>query len=272
MQATERVVRVNAARRAYIESGSGTPFMLLHGIGARAFSWSAQIEAWSPGARVVAWDAPGYGLSDDLATGEPKAVEYADALVGLLDALDIDRPIVVGHSLGALIAGTFAARYPQRVRALVLLSVACGYGRLPDQERARRFHGRAAELVELGPEAFARKRAAALLSSQAPPGALERVVQAMASVRVSGYLAALRMLVDADLWSMTDAIAAPSMVACGTADTVTPPDQNARVAESIGGARFTLVEGAGHALIVERPGELGAALAPFLASVLEAQA
>lgn len=270
IQATDRVVRVSSGRRAYLEAGSGTPLVLLHGIGSRASSWGAQTERWSRHARVVAWDAPGYGLSDDLPSGEPKAVEYGDALTELLDALDIDRPILVGHSLGALIAGTFAARYPQRVRALVLISVACGYGRLPIEERARRFDARALELVELGPEAFARKRAAALLSPQAPAQALERVLQAMASVRVSGYLAALRMLVDADLWSITDAIVAPSMVVCGTADAVTPPEQNARVAQAIAGARFALVEGAGHAITAERPAELDATLAPFLSSFLEA--
>jgi pimeloyl-ACP methyl ester carboxylesterase len=265
----ERTVRVGGAQRSYLEVGAGSPLVLLHGIGSRAFSWSTQLERWSAGYRVIAWDAPGYGGSDDLPSGWSAVTDYADELRGFLDALSIERPVVIGHSLGALIAGAFAARSPDRVRGLVLLSVACGYGRLSSADRERRYEVRARELTALGVEAFSEKRAAALVSPGASQEMIARIGEAMRTIRPSGYLGALRMLMDADFLGFAPRIAAPTLVACGSRDTVTPPEQNRRVADGISGSTFVLVEGAGHAVGVERPDELDACVLPFLASLPE---
>ena len=58
---------------------------------------------------VIAWDAPGYGKSDELLTDQPNATDYAKRLAALFDTLKIEKAIVVGHSLGALQASAFAA-------------------------------------------------------------------------------------------------------------------------------------------------------------------
>jgi len=89
----------------------------------------------------------------------------------------------------------------------------------------------------------------------------------MCSIRESGYLAAMRMLTNGDLLAITPNIRVPTLVACGSVDTVTPPEQNRRVAESIPGAAFALVDGAGHAVYVERPDELEACVLPFISSI-----
>lgn len=252
----------NVAGVAALEAGRGAPLVLLHGIGSRAFSWATQLERWSRHAHVLAWDAPGYGESLDL-PGTPSVEAYAGALVRRLDAARLERPLIVGHSLGALIAAAFAARYPDRVAGLVLLSVACGYGALPPAERERRYEARACELTALGPEAFSAARAAVLISPGGPPEAVERVRAAMRTIRLPGYLAALRTLMSSDVFAYAPAIVAPALVACGSADTVTPPEQTRRVAERIAGATFALVEGAGHAVYVERPDALDEVVVPF---------
>ena len=89
----------------------------------------------------------------------------------------------------------------------------------------------------------------------------------MSSIRESGYLAALRMLTNGDLLAMTPNIRVTTLVACGSEDTVTPPEQNRRVAESIPAAAFALVDGAGHAVYVERPDGLDARVLPFIGSI-----
>jgi pimeloyl-ACP methyl ester carboxylesterase len=264
---SERTVRARNAKRAYLEAGSGPPIVLLHGIGSRAASWNTQLERWSARYRVVAWEAPGYGSSDDLTAPEPEAADYADALAELLYVLEIQRPIVVGHSLGALIAGTFAARYPDAACGLALLSVACGYGHLSLIDRERRFSARADDLRTLGMDGLAEKRSSAVLSPHASAELRARVRETMATLRESGYLAALRMLTNADLLAVTPKIRIPTLVACGAEDAVTPPEQNRRVAASIPSARFKLIERAGHAVTLERPDELDALLLPFFASV-----
>jgi pimeloyl-ACP methyl ester carboxylesterase len=263
----ERTVRARFGSRAYLEAGSGpNTIVLLHGIGSRAFSWATQLDRWSDRFRILAWDAPGYGNSEDLPNQEPDANDYADALADFLDALELERPLLVGHSLGALIAGTFASRFSSKAAALVLLSVACGYGHLSLVDRERRFAPRAGDLRALGAEGLASRRSAALLSDNATPEQVARVGDAMKTVRESGYLAALRMLTNADLFAVAPKIALPALVACGSEDAVTPPDQNRRVAQAVPGAAFALVEGAGHALYVERPDELDRVVLPFFAS------
>ena len=247
-----------------LESGTGPAIVLLHGIGSRAFSWNDQLVAWSDAHRVIAWDAPGYGRSDALADPAPLVVAYADALAELLAERRVDRFSLVGHSLGALVAAAFAAAHPERVQTLVLASVACGYGSLPPDEREQRRRARAQDRIDLGADVFSRKRSAVVLSPQASDAALERVRAAMGSIGEPGYLAALHMLFNSDIFSATSRIAAPTLVVCGSADAVTPPEQNRRVAESIRDAQFALVEGAGHVVYVEQPAAFNAVVGRFL--------
>ncbi len=108
------------------EQGSGIPLTLLHGISSGAASWHKQMAL--PGYRVLAWDMPGYGESPMLAAAPADAGDYADALARMLDRAGVEQTILVGHSLGALVAVAFAAKYPQRVLYLVLADVAQGYG------------------------------------------------------------------------------------------------------------------------------------------------
>ena len=254
-----------------LERGSGPAIVLLHGIGSRAFSWTAQLDAWSDSHRVLAWDAPGYGRSDALAERAPHVGAYVDALDGWLAAAGVERPLVVGHSLGALIAAAFAATHPDRLRGLVLSSVACGYGTLAAAEREARYAARAQDRIDLGAEAFSQKRSAAVLSPQAGAATIERVRAAMRSIDEAGYLAALRMLFGADIFALLPAITAPTLVACGALDTVTPPEQNRRVAENVRGARFTLIAAAGHAVYVEQPAAFGAVVRAFITEVESAR-
>ena len=97
------------------------PVVLLHGIGSGAASWVRQFEALAATRRVFAWDAPGYGVSTRVAHDSPVALDYANALGAWLDALAVDRCVLVGHSLGAIIAGSFAVHTPQRVAGLLLI-------------------------------------------------------------------------------------------------------------------------------------------------------
>ncbi|MEI9922247.1 MAG: alpha/beta fold hydrolase [Bradyrhizobium sp.] len=123
--AVVRAAGVDVLRRA--GARGGTPVVLLHGVGSNALSFVPLMEVLDPALDVYAWDAPGYGASQPLATQSPHPSDYADALADVLDALDLGRIVLVGHSLGSLFAGSFAATRPARVAALALLSPALGY-------------------------------------------------------------------------------------------------------------------------------------------------
>ena len=139
------------------EQGSGIPLTLLHGISSGAASWHKQMAL--PGYRVLAWDMPGYGESPMLAATPADAGDYADALARMLDRAGVEQTILVGHSLGALVAAAFAAKYPQRVLYLVLADVAQGYGQAEAAQREKVWQGRQQQIA-LGGEAMAQGRAA----------------------------------------------------------------------------------------------------------------
>jgi pimeloyl-ACP methyl ester carboxylesterase len=248
-----RVAGIDVLRRS--GSQDGIPVVLLHGVGSNASSFAPLMEALAPSLDIYAWDAPGYGVSQRLAMQSPHPSDYAAALATVLDALELGRVVLVGHSLGSLFAGSFAATHPARVAALALLSPALGYrvptgGALPPNVQSR-----IDDLERLGPEAFAAGRAARLVySPKTKPEVLARTQSAMAALNQAGYAQAVSALGHGDLLADAARIAAPTCVAVGAEDAVTPPE-GARALHAIlthprGYAEFAAT---GHALPQEAP-------------------
>ncbi|HKU00742.1 MAG TPA: alpha/beta fold hydrolase, partial [Paraburkholderia sp.] len=203
-----REVRAGEACVSYREAAGergkeALPLVLLHGIGSGAASWVQQFEALGEGVenprRVLAWDAPGYGASTPVASASPVAADYARVLADWLDALGIERCVLVGHSLGAIIAGAFAAAHPERVAGLLLISPAGGYGAADPAVRAERRDARLAMLAELGPQGLAQKRSANMLSPHASADSRAWVRWNMSRVVPHGYAQATHLLANADL-------------------------------------------------------------------------
>ncbi len=256
---------------SYLESGpraaAATPLVMLHGIGSAARSFRHQLAALSTMRRVVAWDAPGYGASTALAPFSPTAEDYALRLARFLDALAIDRCHLLGHSLGCLVAARFARLHPRRVRSLILCAIATGHGRLPAEERQKLLEQRVGDLAALGPQEMALRRGPRLLSPRSPPDAVREVVDIMGSVRPDGYGQAARMLSTGDVKADVEALSATLrlQILYGEDDVITPPARNLEVAALRPSAPVIVVPAAGHALYIEQPAALNAAVAQFLA-------
>lgn len=257
-------LRAGGTRFSYLEAGIGSALVLLHGIGSSAEAWRDQLAGLADLRRVLAWDAPGYGASTPLPSARPTPADYADRLVLLLDALGLERIALAGHSLGALIAGAFTARRPERVERLVLADAALGHGVDPTAPLPPRVRRRLDDLAAQGPEEFARRRAPRLLSAAATPAQLDRVRETMARIDPAGYRQAAAMLAQGDLRADAGAITAPTLVLCGSEDAVTPPESNRALAAAIAGARYVELSRAGHASYVERSGAFNAAVREFL--------
>jgi pimeloyl-ACP methyl ester carboxylesterase len=237
-------------------TGLGT-VVLLHGIGSNSASWTGQLAHGLGAGRVLAWNAPGYGGTSGDSTAvaplRPSAQDYAAKLWQWLDALGIKDVALVGHSLGCIIAARAAAIAPHRVTRLTLLSPAQGYATATATDREQKRSDRLNTLTTLGVQGMAEKRSSAMLSSNATAAQTAAVQALMGSINVAGYTQAVHLLMDADIGS--DLALVPqlsSRVACGTADTITPPAGCAALA-----ARFNLpytdIAGAGHAIAVEAP-------------------
>ncbi len=250
---------------AYRDAGQGEAIVFLHGIGSSSEGWAVQLQAFGASHHAIAWDAPGYGGSGDLAPLAPAAGDYADALALLLDALGVARAHLVGNSLGALMAAAFVRRHARRVLSLVLSDAASGHGRLGAEERNEKLMQRLDALAELGAAGMARERAPKLIGSGAAAGALNRVVAVMRKIRPKGYAQAARMLSLGDIEAELAQCRAPTLVVCGAEDSVTPPESNRRIAAAVPGARFELLQGIGHLPYVEAPQRFNELVGGFLA-------
>lgn len=246
--------------------GVGVTWVLLHGISSGAASWfgfaSALVQrAGAAAARVLAWDAPGYGASTRLPGDAPTLDDYVERLGEALDALDVRRCVLVGHSLGALIAAAHARRHgATRVSRLVLVSPAGGYGGAALSGRRQDVRRRRLDdLANLGVAGLAERAVRRLLSEGAGDAARQWVHWNAARLDPAGYRQAVELLCNSDL-ARSRPLTMPVSVYCGEADRVTPPAECAERARLFG-ASFSLIAGAGHASPVEQAAALADAIA-----------
>lgn len=136
---------------AYVDVGQGEPVVLLHGVGLRLEAWEPQLEALSHTHRVIALDMAGHGASAPLLP-ESMLPAFVAWFISALDDLALDSVNLVGHSMGALIAGGCAATAPERVKRVALLSAVHCRDRLAAAAvRARALEISAGQLDRLAP-------------------------------------------------------------------------------------------------------------------------
>jgi pimeloyl-ACP methyl ester carboxylesterase len=126
--------------------GKGKEILCIHGITANSRFWDCLASALSPPHRVIAMDLRGRGLSDKPPTGYSIEHHCKDVLA-LMNDQRLERPVLMGHSLGAFISLVFAAQYPQRVDRLILVD---GGGRLSEIQMAKVFTSIKPSLDRLG--------------------------------------------------------------------------------------------------------------------------
>lgn len=256
----ERIAKF-APRRSgpisYREVGAGQALVFLHGIGSSSASWLNQLETLK-GSRLIAWDAPGYGDSDFLKVEKPKAADYADALHSFLDRLLLKDVVIVGNSLGCLMAGAYAAAHPERVRSMILLDPAAGYAGDESKQRER-----LKQFEELGPEGLAEKRSPTLVGRNAPREAVELMAWTQRRIRPPGYRQAIHCLTHGNLALDARKFPKKVLVACGSEDTVTPEASCRAVAAAFPRAEYRSLPGLGHVPHIEAPETVNALVRGF---------
>ncbi|NEE04598.1 alpha/beta fold hydrolase [Phytoactinopolyspora halotolerans] len=259
-------VVVAGLRVAYVRSGAGPPLVLLHGGLSDSRAWSAQIDELSDEFTVVAWDAPGCGQSSDPPEGFGLP-EYADCVAGLIDALDLGRPHVLGLSFGGGLALELYRRHPMVPRSLVLASAYAGWaGSLPPQEVERRLN-RAVSDAEKPPEEWAASYLPSLFTESASPELLDRVMTMMLDTRPAGMLAMLRGFAEADLRDVLPQIRVPTLLLYGGADQRSPVRVGEDLHAEIPSSRLVVMPGVGHDSAMEAPELFNAEVRGFLRSI-----
>jgi pimeloyl-ACP methyl ester carboxylesterase len=268
MSAPQQQITIDGDRRiGFREAGAGFPVLLMHGIGSGSPSFNDQLNELGDRFRLIAWDTPGYGGSDDSPLPNPAPADYAADALALLDALGVDEAHILGHSLGGLIGTALVARHPDRIRQVVLSSPAGGYGALDAESSAAKVAGRVEQMTRLGPVAMASERAPGMLASGASDAIRERAIDIMARLRPDGYLSACKLLANGNALAEVRRWPTPppaTLVLVGAQDRTTPPPGVRRIAHCIANARYVEIENAAHAAYLEQPERYNELLREFL--------
>jgi pimeloyl-ACP methyl ester carboxylesterase len=257
-----RAMTVNARRvhLAEIGSGRGAPILLLHGLSGRWQHWLENIPRFATERRVVAVDLPGFGRSQ--LPLEPISIAlYARTLDRVCDLLELDPAIVVGSSLGGMVAAELALRYPQRVERLVLVGAAC---LAPTEINAQRAHLALAGLRRVtralprgvnGTLTRPRARHLAFAPIVRHPTliATDMLYELTGGERPSGSLDALDALSTHEIRDQLGSITVPTLVVHGRNDMLIACSDGAQLAGMIDGAELTIFEDTGHLPMIERP-------------------
>jgi pimeloyl-ACP methyl ester carboxylesterase len=237
---------------------------LIHGYPLDRTIWRDSLAGLN-GFRWITPDLRGMGRSDAPDLGYSIAT-YADDLAALLTALNEERAIVCGISMGGYIAFELIRRHRDRVRALILMDTRAEADS-PEGKKAR--DNAVATAREGGAAAIAQEMIPRLLAPDAPtvrPQVVERMrkmIEATPVAGIVGALTAMRDRVDSTplLPSLKDL---PTLVVTGEQDALISPEAAQRMAEAIPGARLATIAGAGHLPPVEQPEATAGVLADFL--------
>ena len=248
---------------AYDERGAGPPILFLHGIGGGARHFGGQLAHFAPTHRAIAWDMPGYGRSTPLPIVTIDAL--AGALAAFIDELALDRPIILGHSLGGMVLQRFLALRPHGARAAILSQTSAAFGSRDPAWEERFIHHHLAPL-DAGQDLAS--LAAALVEQSTAPGAdpagLAVARDCMAATPTATYRDNLLALRGFDARAGLPHIAVPTLLVAGAQDTAAPPAGMERMAARIPGATLAVLEGCGHLAHLEQPVAFNEILAIFL--------
>ena len=250
-------------RIAWESQGSGTPVLLIHGLGYTREGWGPLRERLAARYRVLSFDNRGIGESE-IPPGPYTVDELAGDAVRVLDEARIEHAHVVGASLGGFAAQALAAAWPERVDRLVLACTSPGgpdaYPLPPGTLQLM------AEAGSLAPEVALRRFVENALAPGAPTGLVDEIY----AYRVAhppdpvGWASQAAAGASWDADGRLGRIAAPTLVVTGTEDQVVDPRNSPLLAERIPDARLELIEGAGHMLFWEQPEVFAALVEGFL--------
>jgi pimeloyl-ACP methyl ester carboxylesterase len=252
----------------YMVTGEGrTTVFLLHGIYGAKDYWRHQTERLvARGYRVVAWDAPGYGLSP---LPDPFSFDVvAEAGARLIRAQAGERNVVFGHSMGGQITPRIRLKVPDLVHGIVISATIGYFGNRTKEEQEEFVRKRSAPLPPGTDPMVAQLAVVNSMLGPASKGPEVELVRWVASrtppKTVQAAVKAVQSYPEADAVSAIRAVNVPTLLVAGEVDQTGHPAGMKRVADMIKGAEFAVVAGSGHYPWAENPDEFNRAFFGFL--------
>ncbi|HWO69212.1 MAG TPA: alpha/beta fold hydrolase [Actinomycetota bacterium] len=247
-----RTAQVDEHSIAYREAGRGAVLILLHGFLCDSRCWMRQLRGLSDQFRVVAWDAPGAGLSSD----PPETfttTDYARCLAGFLDEIAMTSAHVVGLSWGGILAQELYRVFPERVRSLVLADTYAGWkGSLPEPVWRERLETCLRDST--GPaDALVAKLLPGMFTDGVPEEVREELGTIMSEFHPVGFRVMSRSCADMDTRDLLPRIDVPTLVLWGDDDRRSPLHIAKQLHTAIPNAELAVIPQAGHLSNMEQP-------------------
>lgn len=240
---------------------NGPVLVLLHALGTNLSLFDPLLPLLPKGLRILRMDLRGHGQSD-----APPAPYAMGALIRdaerVMDHFALRDAVVLGVSLGGMVAQGLAVKRLDLVRALVLSNTAAKIGSA-EMWQTRIAEVRASGLADYAPGAMGRMFGRNWQTEPAMP----RIREMLEATNPEGWIGCAHALAGTDFYTTTAMLTLPALVIAGANDGTTPPDLVRETAELIRGHRFALMRGAGHLPFVEKPAEYAALLDQFLTDI-----
>jgi pimeloyl-ACP methyl ester carboxylesterase len=258
--------------------GEGAPVVFVHGFSNDRFVWDDLARALPERFRPIAYDLRGHGDSGWSIDCHYHPLDHARDLAEVVGALALERAVVVGHSMGGNVATLFAARSPERVRALALVDTGPALG----QDAWRRASGDVSEQARAYDGVAEYRKLLSLAYPLAAPAALDRLARTSLLQRRDGRFepkldpALLELLgsedqlreTEAMLWDALAKLRCPVLLARGERSAMLPePVARRMVGEVLADARLVQIPNAGHAVMLDNGPALERELAAFIAEL-----
>ena len=250
---------------AYRETGTGQTLFFLHGMNGNSKSWENLFYSLSSSFRVVAWDAPSFGGSDVFGNN----IEvYKNAAKALIETLKLKKIILIGHSMGGLIASQLAYDNDVSVSGLILSSTHLGFGCKKGEPLMERYANRLKTFsTKLSDIDYAMERA----KRNTPEGTSESVIKFLANVALDIRKESIRdggrMSQEADNTNICKDLKMPVLILSGGKDTVISTEMHASLIAALPRAHKVVFPKAGHASFAEYPDQFNYQVTEFAKKV-----
>ena len=241
-----------------------TPLLFLHGVGGGHHAWERQVPYFGTlGYPSHAWDQPGYGKSPLV---EPYDLERVCAALALLiDKLAHEPVVLIGHSMGGLVAQELYVRHPKLVRALALCFTSPAFAGGNSDFTKQFIAARIAPLDQGQTMAdIAKRLMPTMAGTRSDASGLALAQQIMQAIPPDTYRKAVQLLTTFDRRKELANIEVPALVLSGSDDKTAPPSVMEKMASKIPGAEYVCLEGCGHLGPMDQPDAFNAALLGFL--------
>jgi pimeloyl-ACP methyl ester carboxylesterase len=271
-----RTLDTDCGRVSTFEAGSGEPIVLIHGLGATKAEFLPTVPALAPGFRTIAIDLPGFGDSDKPFPAAYDARFFARWVRALLDALELDRTHLLGHSMGGRVALEVGIRHPDRIDRLVLMTPSLAW--LADRRWAPALKLVRPELgiIQPTPKNFVEgliKRLVPQADHHFVAPALDEFLRSYLTPRgrVAFYAAARNIYLESPerFWTALETLSPESLFIWGRRDGLVPIGFARHVRERLPAAQHCELD-CGHVPQLERPAQLHAAISRFLRGTAQA--